>query len=373
MESGDHLRSFAVIALAVLLSACASTPPALTEAEINHALRLSPVPSPPADPSNRWADDPSAAALGRRFFHDTRLSANGKVSCATCHRAELAFTDGLKMSVGVGRAERNAPTLWNVAHQRWLFWDGRADTLWGQALGPLENPVEHGGHRGQYAELIRADEGLRTQYEGVFGPIADDATEVLVNMGKAIAAFERTLASPPAPFDLFVEDLRHGNAGSSALPLDAVAGLKLFLGRAKCSICHDGPIFSDLEFHDIGIERSPTDRGRPAGISKLLGSEFTGISEWSDAPDGPARTQIEFLNRDATEVRFKTPTLRNVALTAPYMHRGQLSSLEEVVRFYSTLKDADLSGTTEQILTPLNLDEREISQLVAFLESLTSE
>ena len=369
--------------------ACSSSPPAasqsFSEAEIRQILTLSPVPDPPPDPTNRWSDDPAAATFGATLFHDTRFSANGQVSCATCHQRALAFTDGKSLSTGIGTTGRHSPTLTHVAHQRWLFWDGRADTLWGQALGPLEDPNEHGGTREQYAQLIADDPRLRAEYEAIFGGLPDNfaddrsaATLVFVNMGKSIAAFERSLTFGQTRFDTFVEGLRDGDLGKQrALNPSAQLGLKLFIGRARCNLCHSGPLFTDLEFHSIGVgpldPDLPPDQGRMAGISKLKNSEFNGVGRWSDDPTGPAHLKVDYLDTDRAVVSYKTPTLRNVAITAPYMHQGQLDTLEQVVDFYDTLQDADLSGTPEKILIPLKLATAERAGLVAFMESLNSE
>jgi cytochrome c peroxidase len=382
-----------------------------TAQEIKHILQLSPIPPPPPNPTNQWADNPDAAAVGRLIFYDTRFSANGQVSCATCHQPQQSWTDGLHQSLGVGQTPRHAPSLWNSANQRWLFWDGRADTLWAQALEPLEDPLEHGGSRLQYAHLIYADMTLREDYEAVFGqlprmsdkkrfppqgrpvdnepehphqqawatlsPTDQDAiTHIFVNMGKSLEAFQRGFVSTNAPFDVFVTGLREGQESKqSVLSDEAQRGLKLFIGKARCHLCHDGPLFSDLEFHNTGIrpltDNQPADSGRAEGITRLQQSRFNGKSRWSDAPDAPVNAKLKYLPKPETAAgQFKTPSLRNVNQTAPYMHQGQLSSLEEVVEFYATLDDADLSNVQEKILQPLALTDTEKKHLVSFLNSL---
>ncbi len=369
------------------------------------------MPKPPPDPTNRWAEVPEAAEFGRRLFYDPRFSGAGDVSCATCHQPDRAWTDGRSLALGAAQTSRHAPSLHNAAHQRWLFWDGRADSLWAQALGPLEDEREHAGSRLQYAHTIYGDPRLRGNYERIFGALPDlsdaarfpaegrpvgdpdhphqrawdamrsedrDAvTEVFVRMGKAIAAFERRMVTAQAPFDVFVEGVRVGDIEKqAALEPTARDGLRLFLGEARCHLCHDGPLFSDLEFHVTGappLDPSlPEDLGRAAGISALAEDDFNGTGRWSDDPGGQARYKVEMLpDPEGWRSAFKTPSLRNVAKTAPYMHQGQLASLEEVLDFYSTLEGADLSDAREQLLEPLDLGEEQRVALMAFLRSLT--
>ncbi|MCH8072550.1 MAG: cytochrome-c peroxidase, partial [Proteobacteria bacterium] len=167
----------AILAITILLVGAVlwfmrpAAPGAWTEAEIEllRSLWIGSLPPVPADPGNAVADDPRAARLGQRLFFDTRLSANGEVACATCHQPERLFTDGLDVAQGIARGERHTMSIVGVAYSPWMFWDGRKDSLWSQALGPLENPIEHGGNRKQYAEILAADEQYRTEYEAVFG------------------------------------------------------------------------------------------------------------------------------------------------------------------------------------------------------------
>jgi cytochrome c peroxidase len=224
----------------------------------------------PADPSNRVADDTLAAALGHRLFFDTRLSGNGAVSCATCHLPDREFQDGVPLAEGVGTTARRTMPVAGTAHGAWLFWDGRADSQWAQALGPLESPVEHGGSRTQYAHEIAAR--YRADYEAVFGalprldglprhagPVADtawrgaweripptrqqDISRVYANIGKAIAAYERRIGFAPTRFDRYVDAEVAGrpHTPASALNRDEEAGLRLFIGKASCVNCHNGP------------------------------------------------------------------------------------------------------------------------------------
>ncbi len=397
----------------------APPPVSFSEQEIALILQHSPLPAVPADPTNRFADDPVAVEFGHRLFFETALSGRGDVSCATCHDPLKAFADGKQLSEGVGVGKRHSPALWNVAYNRWFFWDGRSDSLWSQALVPLDSEVEMDGGRMHVARVMHADERRRRQYEAIFGPMppmtdtarfpvearflpakADSAAHqawmrmseedreavstVYANVGKAIAAYERRLVSRESPFDAFVRELRAGEAtegvgegGGQAISESAKRGLKLFVGRANCRLCHSGPNFTDGEFHNTGVpplERGlPRDTGRYGGVDLLRSDPFNAAGDLCDDPRGSAAARTRSLTNSTDNWgRFKTPTLRNVALTPPYMHQGQFAGLDEVLKFYSTLDDAvQLDHHREQVLQPLNLTEQEISDLQAFLESLT--
>lgn len=387
-----------------------------TPEERRRVLSMSPVPDPPPDPTNRVADDPAAAHLGQFLFFETRLSSNNAVSCSTCHDPNLGFADGLPIALGVGRGKRHSPSLFNVAHNRWFFWDGRADTLWSQALSPIETPFEMESTRTDIARLMSEDDELRAAYQDVFGELPDlsDTTrfpprarprpdnpdhpqhtrwtgmteadrrlvnEVFVNVGKAIAAYERRIITPPSPFDEFVAGLERGDGRSVAsLGESAQRGLKLFVGAAGCFNCHSGPMLSDGEFHNNRVAplddtREP-DAGRYEGIALLAASEFSAGSPFSDDPDGPrARLTARVAQSPENWGRFKTPSLRNVSRTAPYMHQGQKATLEAVVRHYSTFEDAtppSHHALPDPLLQDLELSDQQIADLVAFLESLTS-
>ena len=369
-----------LLTLTLAAPAVAEETVGFTEAEVKRLLQHSPLPPPPADETNAKADDPAAVRLGRALFFDARLSGSGRFACASCHQPERSWTDGLPLAHGAETGRRHTPSLWNVAYNRWYFWDGRADSLWSQALQPLESAHEMAGSRDGVARLVREDAALRREYEAAFGPLPapgdpDAVTRVFVGSGKALAAFERTLLSRRAPFDLFVEALRRGDlAGQSVLGPAAQRGAKLFVGRAGCRVCHAGPTFSDGEFHDIGLRQAATpDAGRLEGIDRLRQGEFGSGSRWSDATDGPRARYTRFLARAPhAQGQFKTPTLRNVALTAPYMHDGRLGSLAEVLAHYSSLPGLGTPGPhQETVLKPLALTAAETADLVAFLESLT--
>lgn len=345
-------------------------------------LKLGPLPAPPPDTTNRWSDDPKAADFGRWLFHEPRLSRNGEVSCASCHDAGKGFADGRALARGLSVGARHTQSLLNAAHQRWLTWDGRADSLWSQALHPFSNPAEMGLTPAEVIERVRSIEPLRVRYEAVFGPLpeASDGPGVAVafgRVGKAIAAFERRLVTGPAPFDRWLEALRAGSEEPvEGFGADAVRGALLFVGKADCIRCHSGPLLSDGEFHLIGVPTRdgglPSDRGRLDGVERLLRDPYNAAGPHSDDPGGSRARWTRATRADPESWgRFRTPSLRSAALTPPYMHQGQLDSLEAVVRFYDTLEGAtSLDHHSERVLEPIGLSELERSDLVAFLKGV---
>jgi cytochrome c peroxidase len=351
-------------------------------ATVAKILTHSPLGKPPPDPTNRFADDPEAARFGQHLFFEKRFSANGAIACATCHDPAKAFADGKTLSEGMGKGTRHVPTLLNAAFQRWSFWDGRADSLWSQALHPLESATEMGGERGRLAGVLAGDPELRRAYAKVFGadPDARDpeaAATVLANTGKALEAYERLLVSGDSEFDRFAAALRAKDAaGEARYPEAAKRGLAIFVGKANCRLCHAGPLFSDGEFHNIGVptlDRSaPRDAGRLAGIDEVRRDPFNAASAHSDDPKGErARDLPQLVKTSETWGEFRTPTLRNVARTAPYMHQGQFATLRDVLHYYSTLEGTVPAGHHgEQVIRPLHLADAEIDDLLAFLGTL---
>ena len=346
------------------------------EIEQLRSLSLAQLEPLPPDPSNRVADEPRAVALGHRLFFDTRLSSNGKVSCATCHIPNREFQDDKPLANGVGTTGRRTMPVAGTAYAPFLFWDGRKDSLWSQALGPLESPVEHGGSRAQYAHVVAAH--YRNEYEQLFGPLPDltqrdGVTAVFVNIGKSIAAYERRIQYGPSRFDRYVDALsKGGRAPDDVLTGEETAGLRLFIGKANCTQCHNGPLLTNNEFHNTGVAKGTApevDRGRMAGARGVLGDEFNCKSKWSDAkPEQCA--ELDFLVTDSHELEraFKVPSLRNVADRAPYMHAGQLATLDDVVAHYNNAPAAP-AGHSE--LKPLRLSATEVRQLTAFLRTLS--
>jgi cytochrome c peroxidase len=382
--------------------------------ELAAIYRRSPLGVLPPEPTNAAADSAPAAVLGQFLFFDTRLSANGEVACASCHQPARGFSDGRVLAKGVAAGTRNTPTLLNVAFNHWFFWDGRADSLWSQALQPLERPREAGGDRLQIAHLVAADPALSAAYQEVFGPLpplADTArfpaharpdrdpqstiarawqamapsdrtavNRVFSNLGKAIEAYERKLVSGVSPFDTYVEGLRAGDPDKeAALSPAAVRGLKLFVGAANCAACHTGPALSDGEFHNLGLALLPgeeEDRGRAAGLASLRADIFNAAGPFSDEPTGATQRRLEFLPPPQSQLgAFKTPTLRNVALTAPYMHDGRFATLPQVLEFYAQGKTASRGRLVGKREAAINLVPRltpaQSADLVAFLDALT--
>jgi cytochrome c peroxidase len=365
-----------------------------------------------ADPSNRVSDNPKAMDFGRSLFFERRFSSNGNVACATCHDHNRSWCDNGAVGVGIAKTRRNVPALYDVSSQRWFFWDGRADSLWSQALGPLENPSEHNGDRIGIMRLLATEPGLRTTYEELFDalptrqelerfpkhgtPLRDSGHEyalawsslserdrdlvntVFANAGKSIAAFVGTIRSGESSFDVFVRGLRNDDrVKMSAISDAAQRGAKLFVGKANCRTCHSGRSFSDGEFHSLGMSARDAeqfvDSGRLYGISHLMSDPFNQKGKYSDLGEERGHAAVDHLIVDGSKWgQFKTPTLRNVARTAPYMHDGRFRTLREVVEYYSTLKGAAvLDHHEEAVLAPLRLAEHEINDLVSFLETLT--
>ena len=372
------------------------------EQALLRSLSLSSLGALPADPSNRYADDPAAARLGHELFFDTRLSSTGTVSCASCHMPERAFQDGVALAKGVGNTTRRTMPVAGTAHSPWQFWDGRADSQWGQALGPLESAVEHGGDRTQYAHVIA--EQYRQQYEAVFGrlpdvaglpahagPVSDtvraaewsripaarreEISRVYANIGKAIAAYERHIGFAPSRFDRYVDAELGGrpHTSESAFTRDEEQGLRLFIGKASCINCHNGALLTDNSFHNTGIalpeSALPADSGRAVGVRQAIAGEFSCTSRYSDAKPADCG-ELRFAVTEGEELvrAYKTPSLRNVADRAPYMHAGQVSTLAEVLRHYNEAPRAPV-GHSE--LKPLGLSREELRQLEAFLRTLT--
>jgi len=289
------------------------------------AFAAEPAGLPPVQHPKDNLPTPEKIALGKQLYFDGRLSADNKVSCASCHDPAKGFSNGDQFATGVEgkKSGRNSPTVINTAYQKFQFWDGRAKTLEEQALGPIQNPIEMNLTLEAAVAKLNGIEGYKSQFKAVFG------TDVTADgIGKAIAAYERTVLSGDAPYDKF-------KAGDkTALSESAQRGMKLFFGKANCSACHAGPNFTDNGFHNIGVPG--TDAGREA-ISKFVGDKGA----------------------------FKTPTLREIARTAPYMHDGSMKTLEEVVAHYN--KGGTPHDQLDEEIFPLKLTPEQVADLVAFM------
>ena len=285
------------------------------------------------------ADNPytfEKAELGRMLYFDPRLSADNTVSCATCHLPKYAFTDGLPVSTGIHgqKGTRNAPSIINSAYGVAHFWDGRATTLEEQAKGPIANSMEMGDAHAPVVARLKSVAGYREQFSKAFGTEDFGIDEV----AKAIATFERTVLSGNSAFD------RYQAGDKKAMTPSQIRGLKVFSKKAKCDKCHEGANFSKGDYHNlgVGIDKPNPDAGRYA-VTK-------------DPKDFGA---------------FKTPTLRDVQETGPYMHDGSMKTLEEVIDFYD--KGGVYNKNLDKDIKPLKLTAEERADLVAFLRALSGE
>jgi cytochrome c peroxidase len=337
-------------------------------------LGLPPVPIPVDNPQS-----PVKIALGDKLFHDARFSADGKVSCATCHDQAKAFTDHLPVSKGFNglTGTRNAPTVINAAYMKTLFWDGREPDLEGQSKQPSINPVEGGLHdHGPILQVIRHDPAYVKAFAEVFAVSAEQIT--MDHVAKAIASFERTLVAGDSAFDRYYYG---GDAG--AMSQAQIRGLALFVGQARCVSCHrieqTQALFTDNRFHNIGVgfKRIRGKEGLTAG--ELLRSKHQGASVDHSVLTNEDLSELGrfAVTENLTQVgAFKTSSLRNIAVTQPYMHDGSLKTLEEVVDFYNNggrLKETDpLSEFQSGGIRPLHLSNEQKQDLVVFLRALTS-
>lgn len=306
--------------------------------------------------------------LGKRLYFDKRLSADGTVSCASCHDPTKGFADGRPVAVGIRNqaGARNSPTVLYAGFSEVQFWDGRAPSLEEQAKQPLINPVEMGqpSHEA-VVKAVRSIPDYPPQFQKAFG--SPDVT--IERIVQAIAAFERTLAPFASPFDRFL-------AGEKdAISDSAKRGFQLFLGKARCVTCHEFnaafPFFTDNKFHNIGVAMKGNfeQLAREAQSIQAKGKEAEAVLSHKPGVEALGRWIV---TREPKDIgAFKTPGLRNVALTAPYMHDGSLKTLEEVMEFYN--KGGEPNPNLDGGMRPLGLTPEEIADLVEFMKSLTDE
>lgn len=334
-----------------------------------------------ADDSNRASGDPLAAAVGAALFFETAVSAGNDMACSTCHQPDRWFTDGRKRAAGRQLLKRNTPTVIDSRWQRWFGWGGAHDSLWSQSLRALTAPDEMGSNAADVAAYLRQDERLSCGLEEAFGVALTDADDqtVLVMAGKALAAYQESLVTAPSPFDRFAAAVAADDpVALQNYPARAVAGLRIFVGRGRCSICHLGPRFTNDEFADVAVPYfvdGGVDKGRFTGIRALRNNPYNRLGAFSDAePDSNRSLMTRFVSRQGRNFgEFRVPGLRNVARTAPYMHDGSIATLAGVVDHYSELNEERLHTTGAQLLRALRLTEQEKGELLAFLETLTSE
>ncbi len=337
-------------------------------------------PRPEPDLSNRVDGLPAAVDFGRTLFFEPALSAGGGMSCASCHVPERAFQDGQRTTRGRAAGRRNTASLLDASQRRWLGWDGAHDSLWAASLAPLVAPHEMAATPARVAATVRRDARLAAGYRAAFGadPVADDG-RLLVDIGKALAAWQATLVSARTPFDDFRDALARGDHEAAArYPLAAQRGLRLFIGEARCNVCHAGPAFTNGEFADVGVPYfvpGGVDGGRHEGLSRLRASPYNRLGPHNDAgtADPRAVTTRHVMPQHRNFGEFRVPGLRQLERTAPYMHDGSLATVEDVVRHYSELDEERLHADGERILRALRLSPQQAADLAAFLRSLGSE
>jgi len=356
---------------------------------------------PVVDPSNKYLSNKNAISLGEKLFFDTRLSSNKKISCASCHIKGNAFTDNHNLAVGLQKGFRNTPTLLNAAHHNWFFADGSKDSLWAQVLSSIENPAEQNFTRVELYNFIMGDNIYKTLYESSFkqslstsitpvnlpnkaGPNADlqgliawkkltrnqrdSINKFFTNIGKSIASYVSTLESKESRFDKFSYELAK-TGHSSLLNKSEINGYKLFISqKSGCSNCHSGPLFTNKEFHNIGTGILAHDNGRSEVIEAVIHDEFNCLSKYSDAKKEEC-VELNFINRNKHGLSgaFKTPSLRNLSKTAPYMHDGRFNNLQEVLKYYSSI---DEKRALEVDLPHISLTVKEQQDIVNFLLTL---
>lgn len=414
MAAARLITSLICLAAFILAGAANAAPAAdkswdTDELAILASLQLNQLPPVPNEPSNAVEKNPAAIALGKRLFFDPRFSRKNAISCASCHDPNQHFQDGRALAQGIGIASRRTLPIVAAGHSPWLFWDGRKDSLWSQALAPFEDNVEYGGNRTRIArEMQRL---YRDEYELIFGKmpalsgLVSDASplgsavekaawhamdaksqeavsRVFANIGKAIAVYEKTLSHRESRFDQYVKNVLDKTNASSFTPQE-VNGLRVFIGKGRCVTCHSGPLFTDHHFHSTRVPpRDPAmpDQGRAAAVSKIQQDEFNCLGPFSDAKPSQCEELRFMVTSDPAILRaFKTPGLRNVAQRPPYMHAGQLATLRDVVDHYVKAPDAAIGpdgmvhklGTNSE-LQPLPLTDQERQDLIAFLGTISA-
>lgn len=327
--------------------ACAGAP-----AEIGP---LPPVPVPEDNPIT-----PEKVELGKRLFFDARLSADGSLACVSCHLPDQGWTTNTPLSPAypTNMERRNSQTLINVAYHKALLWDGRAGALEKQALGPIQNPLHMNQNLDLLVEKLKAVPDYVERFQKVFGTSVSPE-----GLGKALAAFERTLITRNAPFDRYMEGDRH------AISESALRGMELFKGKARCILCHNGPNFSDSQFHNLGVPAAPLLAHPLVQAAIRFDAKRMNVQEYQQVKEDLGRYLVTKEEQD--KGAFKTPTLRNVTQRDPYMHNGVFQSLEEVIDFYDRGGGA-VSGKSP-LVQPLGLTPQEKRDLLAFLQALAGE
>ncbi|MDV5167952.1 cytochrome-c peroxidase [Photobacterium rosenbergii] len=397
-------RRFNYLLLCMVIIGCPGEGPAfrqhwnLDDLRILQSLHLSNLP-PVTDPGNAYIGNDAAADLGRKLFFSPQLSQKGDTSCAHCHQPKYYFTSGKALD-----GKRNTPTVVGSAAFSWQFWDGRADSLWSQALFPLEDPTEHALSRLEVVHIVL--DNFQDDYKEAFGateqltnflnekaslprqasPVnsaenwelltdwqRSQINQIYASIGKALAAYQARLMPAESRFDKYVEAVVKNDYGSAHQLLSPAeeAGLRLFISdRGRCIRCHSGPLFSNGGFTATAVPGSQGDEGRLAIISQLAKNEFNCLSQYADKGQGSC-DELIYVKTEGEELRhaFKVPTLRNISFTAPYMHNGSFTELSEVLDYYNR---SPRNGLNHTELEPLYLFPYQLKQLEKFLLSLES-
>jgi cytochrome c peroxidase len=397
-----------IVFSAVALAGCMSDKmvDAFTEEEFDVIRTLGPLGDVPAESTNRYANDPASAVFGQRLFFEKsyshglavadpvlgKVGDTGQVACASCHDTTSYYTDTRShpnsTSLGVNWTARNAPSLVNVAYNQWMSWGGKDDSLWSQSAVLCENASAFGGNRLEYAHMLYRK--YRADYDAIFpvpldpalDPNAPDKTR-FPDQGKPKASPTATDGPwemmAPADRDIINTIMANVQNDYTALSPAAKRGLRLFIGKAACVDCHSGPTLSDHKFHNtgipqVGINLPRVDNGRYDDLQKTLASAFTGAGKFSDDQAGGMAKLAGMQVTEDLKGLFRTPMLRQVSNTGPYMHTGSLLTLEDVVQFYNWGGGtADFAGTKNPSMVPLLLSNDDLTDLVAFLNSLTGE
>lgn len=346
-------RALPPLLLCALLAGAVLVPTPSFGAEPVPPPALAPLPPPPSPRENPTT--PEKTGLGKMLFFDRRLSGDGTMSCATCHDPETGFADALPVSLSypTTRNWRNSPGLVNVAYRKRLFHDGRATSLEEQALFPMMSPFEMNRNLDYLEEVLKTVPAYVEAFRSVFG---GEITRQRVAM--AIAAFERTLLVRDTPLD------RHLRGEPGALTARQRAGLALFLGKAGCAACHNGPNMTDERFHNLGVPEDPKAKEDPRVVAtaRFVG-KVSGFPDYRTLREDPGRFLV---TKDPADWKaFSTPSLREVAATAPYMHNGILPNLEAVIAFYN--RGGGVDPKKSPLLRPLGLSTEERESLREFL------
>ena len=334
------------------------------------------------DPSNLASQNPAAIRFGKQLFFDEGLSKNKNLSCASCHQVENHFADKLAVGFGIEALERNTPSLFNIGGQRWFGWGGESDSLWSHSIRPLLSVQEMATSDIDIQNYLLSNKSYQQTYFEVFGksPENETAEQVLVNITKALAAYQETLITPRVAFDEFRDAIAQTDMEKAAqYPIEAQRGLKIFIGKGKCQLCHFSAKFSSGEFADIGIPfftQSGVDSGRYLAIKALIDSPFNLLGPYNDSNKTDNQQKVistqfvRLLPKNWGE--FKVPSLRGIVHTSPYMHNGSLETLEDVINHYSTVSDDRIHSDGERIIQALNLSQQEVNDLISFLTTLSA-